>query len=173
MIDSTRSISQRVRTIVVFASVMVVATFAFAQGQPAANIIVMLKPAINIEVVNVEDAVASDSPLITVGPGEKLLALKVRVKNTGSETVNFSSHYLELKNADDEQFSALVWDVKTPSLKSGAVEPSDGVAGWITFKVSSKTSISTMRIRYTPIMGDTSRWMSIDIATLKDRVTKN
>jgi len=90
-----------------------------------------------VTALGVRDPASSSNSYIHPDPGNRYVAVRVRLRNVGTAAYSDSpSNGANLVDRDDQEFSASVFDAVEPSLGTLRIRPGDQRVGWITFEVS-------------------------------------
>lgn len=114
---------------------------------------------IQVTPLAVQDPVRSSNQFLQPDPGNRYVAVRVRLRNVGDAVYADSpSNGASVVDADDVGWDASLFDAAEPALGTLRIGPGDARVGFITFEVAEDSVLRTLQITTDSGFGNTGEW---------------
>lgn len=99
-----------------------------------------------VTLLAVKDPARSTNQFLQPDPGNRYVAVRLRIRNTGTAVYDDSpSNGADVVDTEDQSYDASIFNPVEPALGSPTIRPGDQRVGWITFEVSEAAGLRTLQ----------------------------
>lgn len=109
--------------------------------------------------LSIKDPASSGNQFITPDAGNRLVGIRVRIRNVGDVLYEDSpSNGAAVVDRDDVEWDASMMDAVEPALGTLKITPGDARVGWITFEVSTRSKLRMLQFGTDSGFGNAGQW---------------